>query len=102
MGGGQRPQADVEGVAVSFEKMMAAFQSGAMRASVDCEAYYETTRRLNALGISLPPRARLLEIQAPFAKMAVDVLTEVLIPTGYIIADDGADAVVDLLRRTWQ
>lgn len=102
MGGGQRPQADVEGVAVSFEKMMAAFQSGAMRARVDCEAYYETTRRLNALGISLPPRARLLEIQAPFAKMAVDVLTEVLIPTGYIIADDGADDVVDLLRRTWQ
>lgn len=81
--------------------MVNGFDYGGMRPQ-SFESYYEQTRRLDALGISIPPEARVLEIQAPFAKMAVDVLTEVLIPTGFIIGDDEREDVLDLLRSTWQ
>lgn len=80
---------------------MNGFDGGGMRPA-SFERYYEQNRRLDALGISIPPEARVLEIQAPFAKMAVDVLTEVLIPTGFIIGDDEQSGILDLLRSTWQ
>lgn len=86
---------------MSFESMISGFDSGGLRPS-SYESYYEQSSRLDALGISIPPEARILEIQAPFAKMAVDVITEVLIPTGFIIGDDEQDEVLDLLRTTWQ
>ncbi|MBF1140488.1 MAG: phage portal protein, partial [Thermobifida sp.] len=86
---------------MSFEKLAAKFASGAYRPST-YEAYYEGKRRLDAVGISLPEKARVLELQAPFAKMAVDVLTEILIPDGYRVADDEKTGVVDLLRKVWQ
>lgn len=71
------------------------------------EAYYEQKSRLSALGVSIPPQMNILEIQAPFAKLAIDVLTEVLVPSGYIIGDaedDGAeeDGPLDLLQTVWQ
>ena len=50
--------------------MVNGFDYGGMRPQ-SFESYYEQTRRLDALGISIPPEARVLEIQAPFAKMAV-------------------------------
>lgn len=86
---------------MSFEKMISYFEQGALRPK-EYEAYYETKSRLDALGISLPPKARVLEMQAPFAKMAIDVLTEVLIPTEYVVAEDGHDDDIDLLSKTWQ
>lgn len=86
---------------MSFESMVSGFDSGGLRPA-SYETYYEQTSRLDALGISIPPEARILELQAPFAKMAVDVITEVLIPTGFIIGDDEQDEVLDLLRSTWQ
>ena len=81
--------------------MISKFASGAYR-PITYEGYYEGKRRLDAVGISLPAKARVLEIQAPFAKMAVDVLTEILIPDGYRVADDDKFGVVELLRKTWQ
>ena len=42
------------------------------------ETYYEGKSRLDALGVTLPPQMRVLEQMAPFPKLAVDVLTEVL------------------------
>ena len=66
--------------------MISKFASGAYR-PIAYEGYYEGKRRLDAVGISLPAKARVLEIQAPFAKMAVDVLTEILIPDGYRVAE---------------
>ena len=81
--------------------MIERFESGRLRAE-SFEGYYEQVSRLDALGISIPPEARVLELQAPFAKMAVDVITEVLIPSGYIVADEGRDDLIQLLRRTWQ
>lgn len=86
---------------MSFEKLAEKFASGAYRPNT-YEAYYEGKKRLDAVGISLPEKARVLELQAPFAKMAVDVLTEILIPDGYRVADDEKTGVVDLLRKVWQ
>lgn len=86
---------------MSFEKLAAKFASGAYRPNT-YEGYYEGRRRLDAVGISLPRKARVLELQAPFAKMAVDVLTEILIPDGYRVADDDKSSIVDLLRKVWQ
>ena len=40
------------------------------------EAYYEGEVRLAALGVNLPPATRVLEMVAPFPKMAIDVLVE--------------------------
>lgn len=81
--------------------MLAGFEGGAFRPE-SFEFYYEQTQRLDALGISIPPEARVLEMQAPFAKMAIDVLTEVLIPSGFIIADDSRKDLVRDLRVAWQ
>ena len=86
---------------MSFEKLAAKFASGAYRPNT-YEGYYEGRRRLDAVGISIPRKARVLELQAPFAKMAVDVLTEILIPDGYRVADDDKSSIVDLLRKVWQ
>jgi len=66
------------------------------------ERYYENEVRLDALGISLPPQARIIEMVAPFPKMAVDVLAEVLSPEGYLVQSDNGDAVTELLRTWWQ
>ena len=52
------------------------------------ETYYEGKSRLNALGVTLPPQMRVLEQMAPFPKLAVDVLTEVLVPEGFILGDN--------------
>ena len=86
---------------MSFEKMLERFQSKALRPK-QFETHYEGESRLDALGISLPPSARVLEIQAPFAKMAIDVLTEVLIPSGFILPDQDRDDDIALIRETWQ
>ena len=63
------------------------------------EGYYEGTTRLDSLGVSLPPAVRVLEMAAPFPKMAVDVLAEVLNPEGYILSGD--NETPKLLRRWW-
>lgn len=63
------------------------------------EGYYEGTTRLDSLGVSLPPAVRVLEMAAPFPKMAVDVLAEVLNPEGYILSGDSETP--KLLRRWW-
>lgn len=63
------------------------------------ETYYEGKSRLNALGVTLPPQMRVLEQMAPFPKLAVDVLTEVLIPEGFILGDD--TKIPDTLQHWW-
>lgn len=100
--GGQVEAEEWSGVPVSFEKMMERLESGALAAKRNYEAYYEGRSRLRALGMSLPPNADVLEVQAPFAKMSVDVLTEVLIPSGFILSGDEGDGIIDLLRDVWQ
>lgn len=63
------------------------------------EAYYEGEARLDALGVTLPPQMRILELMAPFPKVTIDVLTEVLNPAGFILGEDRD--VTDILRRWW-
>lgn len=63
------------------------------------ETYYEGKSRLNALGVTLPPQMRVLEQMAPFPKLAVDVLTEVLVPEGFILGDN--TEIPDMLQHWW-
>lgn len=64
------------------------------------EAYYEGRTSLNSLGVTLPPNVRVLERAAPFPKLAVDVLAEVLVPEGYSIGEDWDTP--ELLRSWWE
>lgn len=84
------------GVHVSFDTLVASVPVSDSR----FESYYEGNVTLDALGISLPPAARVLEMAAPFPKLAVDVLAEVLTPEGYLLGDDRETPA--LLRRWWQ
>lgn len=84
------------GVQVSFDTLVASVPVADSR----FESYYEGNVTLDALGISLPPAARVLEMAAPFPKLAVDVLAEVLTPEGYLLGDDRETPA--LLRRWWQ
>ena len=87
---------------MSFENLMRAFESGALRPKGGMEAYYEGHARVAALGVSLPPKARVLEVQAPWAKMAIDVLTEVLIPSGFITSCEEDQEPIGWVEKTWQ
>ena len=87
---------------MSFESMMQAFESGALRPKTGYEAYYEGRARVAALGVSLPPQARVLEVQAPWAKMATDVIVEVLIPSGFITSNETDIEALRWIEQTWQ
>ena len=87
---------------MSFENMMQAFESGALRPRGGYDAYYEGRSRVSALGVSLPPKARLLEVQAPWAKMATDVIVEVLIPSGFITSNETDIEALRWIEQTWQ
>lgn len=85
------------GVRVSFLDLVNAPQSVHRQKYED---YYEGTVTLESLGVSLPPQVRVLEMVAPFPKMSIDVLSEVLNPEGYLLGDDAETP--RLLRRWWQ
>lgn len=87
---------------MSFEKMIRAFESGGLCPRGGYDAYYEGRSRVSALGVSLPPKARLLEVQAPWAKMSTDILTEVLIPAGFITGEEADQECVDWIEEVWQ
>ena len=46
---------------------------------IDGEAYYNGERRLAALGVSLPPNVRVLEMPVRWGKLSVDILVEALV-----------------------
>lgn len=81
---------------MSFESLVQNIRK--YRPDTSYEEYYEQESRLDALGISLPETARVLEVQAPFAKMSVDILTEVVRPSGW--RSEEVDSSV--LRRMWR
>lgn len=83
---------------MSFDSLIR--RSGVAPDYTRLEGIYEGTRRLDALGVTLPPQVRVLEMVAPFPKMAIDVLVEVLTPEGFILGDD--EKTPRLLRRWWQ
>lgn len=61
--------------------------------------YYYGASHLDALGVSLPPEVRVLELSAMWPKLAVDVLVESLVLEGFTLADQ---EVPDSLRRSFQ
>lgn len=61
--------------------------------------YYYGVSNLDALGVSLPPEVRVLEMSAMWPKLAVDVLVESLVLEGFTLADQD---VPDSLRRSFQ
>lgn len=82
---------------MSFESLLSRASSSPGAAKL--EKYYEGEVRLEALGVSLPPEVRVLEMIAPFPKMAVDILVEVMKPAGFILGND--QVIPDLLRKWW-
>lgn len=86
----------MDGVCVSFSDLI----DSVSNADTKFDKYYEGEVTLDALGISLPPAARVLEMAAPFPKLAVDVLAESLNPEGYLLGDD--KETPRTLRRWWQ
>ena len=74
-------------------------QAGECENYTNLEEYYEGVATLDALGVSLPPNMRVLELTAPFPKMSIDILTEVLNPAGFILGEDRD--ITDILRRWW-
>ena len=57
------------------------------------EAYYADKHRLDAIGISLPPETRVLELIVSWPALAVDVLDEVLNIEGFSLSSDAEDTV---------
>lgn len=51
------------------------------------EAYYDGQQRLDALGVSLPPEVRVLEMPVRWPKLSIDVLVECLVLEGFKLAD---------------
>lgn len=62
--------------------------------------YYSQEHRVEALGISLPPRARVLEIQGGYAKMSVSVVSEMVRPHGWRSRDVDAEVLHRMWRRS--
>ena len=52
----------------------------------DYEAYYEGRKRLDAIGVSLPPNVRVLEMPVRWPKLTVDVLVRSLVLEGFTMA----------------
>ena len=52
----------------------------------DYEAYYAGRRRLDAIGVSLPPNVRVLEMPVRWPKLTVDVLVRSLVLEGFTMA----------------
>ena len=65
----------------------------------DYEAYYEGRKRLDAIGVSLPPNVRVLEMPVRWPKLTVDVLVRSLVLEGFTVADG---EVPPLLHRILQ
>lgn len=61
---------------------------------------YDGVVMLDALGVNLPPETRVLEITAPYPRLSVDVLVEVLTPEGFIC--EGREKDVERVRSWWQ
>ncbi len=65
------------------------------------DSYYDGETRLDALGVSLPPEMRILEMVVPWPRMSVDVLVEVLTFIGYTLGGDPDDERLKYLSRAF-
>lgn len=82
---------------MSFESLIG--RAEVSKAYTKLEGYYSGKMSLKALGISLPDNARILEMIANFPQLSVQVVSELLVPEGYILEDDKETPA--LLRSWW-
>jgi hypothetical protein len=68
--------------------------------SWELEAYFNSEKRLAALGVSLPPEMRVLEMVSGWPRLVVEALVERLTVEGFYLADDTTFA--DAAWRWWQ
>ncbi|MBN6777426.1 phage portal protein [Pseudoclavibacter alba] len=64
------------------------------------EAYYEGKRRLQALGVNLPPQVRVLEMVVDWPRIVVEAMSERLHVDGFTVA--GAEQAPDEFLRWWR
>ena len=83
---------------MSLESLARRAFGGAQTAQWD--AYYSGSKRLDAIGVSLPPQMRVLELVVSWPRLTVDVLDEVLNVEGFSYTPD--PAIPETLRRWWQ
>lgn len=63
----------------------------------ELEAYFNGEKRLAALGVSLPPEMRVLEMVSGWPRLVVEALVERLTPEGFYFATDET-----LAREAWR
>lgn len=86
---------------MAFTDLLQALEEHKYRGSgAEVEHYYENTRRLDALGVNLPAEVRLLELRPAFASLAIDVVTEVLVPEGFTSSKLPED-VMEGIKTSW-
>lgn len=84
---------------MSFESLLSKCEQH--RYDSKYSSYYEGTKRLSQLGVSIPPEIRVLEIGVNWPRLSVDVLVESLTVDGFVTADENGQ-VTELLRKVWQ
>jgi hypothetical protein len=87
-------------VPVSFESLRQTLPSVANAKKWD--DYYNGVARLDALGVNIPPAVRIVEMVAPYPRMSVDVLAEVLTFIGYTLGENVEDPRLEVLKRVFQ
>ena len=70
---------------MSFERLLSQAQSTAV--NPEYNLFYDGSRQLDAIGVSIPPRVRALEVVVNWPRLAVDTLAEVLRVEGFESAD---------------
>ena len=84
---------------MSFERLLSQAQSTAV--NPEYNLFYDGSRQLDAIGVSIPPRVRALEVVVNWPRLAVDTLAEVLRVEGFESAD-APRVSMEALRRLWQ
>lgn len=79
---------------VSFEKLVRVYPD--LVGYERMEAYYEGKHRLDALGVSLPPNVRVLEMVVDWPRVVVEALVERLHVDGFTV--DADEAPTEFLR----
>jgi hypothetical protein len=68
--------------------------------SATLEAYFNGDKRLSALGVSLPPEMRVLEMVSGWPRLVVEALVERLTLEGFYLAAD--ESFADMAWSWWQ
>src|SRR5690625_4225822 len=88
----------MDGVPMSFEKLLA--KPFPLRHFSRNEGYFNGKKRLDALGVSLPPEMRVLEIIVDWPRISVEALEERLTVEGFTLAGETGGG--ERYEKRWQ